>query len=408
MAGDFTLKGLTRLLGEKVAETQQEPDFQKGEGPRFATGADGEPLVKVAAGNIPIDYDLWEGLRNPAMVGMFPAGLAEIWEFQAKRKQKEAEAAGQAAPQIPASFDYALANYRRAVIASVMLPFSSAIVHDYVREVIRDTQNVSTRFAAMHVELGRLLDKALVKAAADLAAANPDAVVVPMNGETIRTISTEVIPQTHQGLSHGVSKGGNYAQKSVAVLMGLGQFGVSRLVIRDEADNGRVLRYAGPIRSLVIFDKNNVVADGNDGVIYPSSAWRQFLMRLFDFTSTDPEINQYRFCSHINPEDRSCTQCIDICVTSAQAASTPDFAGQYSGDIVQKGRFWQDKLQFEFEKCRDQQAQIRKSTPDWFCGKCVTVCVDRGIRRKSATQSFYDKMHELAVKPGSVPVAAGS
>lgn len=404
MAGDFTVQGLNRLLGEKVLETQQEPDFQKSGEIRFAIAENGEPQVKVAVGNIPIDYDLWEGLRSPAVVGMFPAGLAEIWEYQAKKKQKEDEAAGRTvASPIPASFDYALANFRRGVIVSVMLPFSPQIVHEYVRDVIKDSDNVSTRFASMYAELGRLLDKAIVKAAADLAASNPDAVVVAMNGESIRTISTEIIPQTHQGLSHGPSKGGNYAQKSVAALMGLGQFGVSRLVIRDEANNGRVQRFAGPVRSIVIFDKNDVVTDGRDGVIYPSAAWRQFLMRLFDFTDSDPEINQYRFCSHINPQDRSCTQCIDICSTTAQLTSTPAYDGQYSEDVLQQaGRFWQGKLQFNFEKCRDQQVTVRKTTPDWFCGKCITVCMDRGIRRKSAAQSFYSRMQELAVKPGAV------
>ena len=35
--------------------------------------------MKLAVGNVPLDYDLWEGLRNPAIIGMYPAGLKEIW-----------------------------------------------------------------------------------------------------------------------------------------------------------------------------------------------------------------------------------------------------------------------------------------------------------------------------------------
>ena len=409
MAGDFTVDGLTRLFQDKVRETSKEPDFQKDGGEiRFATGNEGEPLVKLALGNVPVDYDLWEGLRNPAMVGLFPAGLPEIWEsYGRKSKQKVDEATGKTVFEIPPSYDFVLNNFRRAIIGSVMLPFSTEIAHNYVGEVTKDENAVSMQFTKMHVELGRILDKAVVKVAAEIASRNPDAVAIAMVGDTIRTISTEVVPQTHQGLSHGPSKGGNYAQKSVAALMGLGQFGVSRLIIRDEVVDGKIQRFAGPVRSIVIFDKNDLVTDGSDDMLYLTPAWRQFLIRLFDFTNADPEINQYRFCSHINTDLKSCTQCIDICLSNAQANSVPEADGKYADNVSEQARrFWQEKLQFDFEKCRDQQVRIRKSHADWFCGRCVTACVDRGIRRKNAVQNFSAKKSELTKKAAKTPVPA--
>ena len=399
MTSSFTVDGLARLVNDKVSEVCQEPDVKKSPETKYAC-QNGEPQVKVAVGNVPVDYDLWEGLRNPAVDGLFPAGLPEIWEFYAtKANQKAKETGGQDAPQIPPSFDFPLANYRRAVIVSVMLPFSSEITGNYIGEVIAKKDEIPMSFSNMYFEVNRIIDKAIIKAAAELTAANPDAAVVAMVGDNTRIISTEIIPKTHQGLSHGPSKGGNYPQKSVAALMGLGQLGVSRLIIRDELIDGKVQRFSGPVRSIVIFDKNELVTDGSDGVINPSPAWRQFLFQLFDFTNADPKINQYRFCSHLISDGKSCSECIDICPSAAEPASAPDSSGNFSDDIVQQTkRFWQGKLQFAFEKCTEYRNEIRKSHPDWFCGRCLTVCTDRGIRRKDAVQNYASKKAELTKK----------
>lgn len=138
MTDDLTTNELTQLFKEKITELQAEPAFQRSTGKTtFATEKSGDPAVKLAVGNVSLDYDLWEALRNPAVVGMYPIGLREIWEFYAnRRKMKVDETGRQSIFQIPRSFDFALLNYRRAVIISVMLPFSNNIVQDYVSQII--------------------------------------------------------------------------------------------------------------------------------------------------------------------------------------------------------------------------------------------------------------------------------
>ncbi len=90
MTSDFTITGLTELFKEKIIEVEEEPEFQRSaEKMKYAIDKSGEPLVKLAVGNVPVDYDLWEGLRNPAVVGLHPAGLTEIWEYYANRRRQK-------------------------------------------------------------------------------------------------------------------------------------------------------------------------------------------------------------------------------------------------------------------------------------------------------------------------------
>ncbi len=407
MTSDLTINEFDQILKQKILEVQEEPEFQRStEKIKYAAGKNGEPLVKLAVGNVPIDYDLWEGLRNPAVVGLHPAGLPEIWEFYANRRKQKVDAVGrQTIFQVPRSFDFALMHYRRAVIISVMLPFSPQIIQDYVSQVIEKRKGSSYLFARMYEDMNRILDKTITRAAIDLVTDDSDSVVVVMNNDNVKAISTEAIPQTRQGVSHGPSKGGNYPQKSVAALMGLGQFGISRIVFRDELTNGKVQRFAGPIKSIIIFDKHELVMDGSGGIVYPSQTWRQFLSQLFDFTNTTSDINQYRFCSYIPLDDKGCNKCIGCCPSGAQLSSAPKPDGQYSEQVSRQAhRFWEEKLQFDYGKCCDDRGQMAGLFPEWSCARCVTVCVDQGIRRKHAAQNFYQKMSELTKKVKLAPM----
>jgi hypothetical protein len=279
MANVFSVNTLAQIFKEKIVELGEEPEFQRStEKTKFATDKNRSPAVKLAVGNVPLDYDLWQGLRNPAVVGMYPAGLKEIWEFYANRRRGQVDETGrQTIFQVPRSFEFALNNYQRAVIISVMLPFSKTIVRDYVDQVIKEKKTSSYRFTSMYEDINRMADKALTRTAIELVTNDCDRIVVAFNNDTVKAISTEAIPQTQQGGSHGPSKGGNYPQKSVAALVGLGQFGISRIVFRDELIGGKVERFTGPVRSIIIFDKQPLVTGGQGGVIYPSKAWRQFL-----------------------------------------------------------------------------------------------------------------------------------
>lgn len=393
---EITAKNLKSAFEEKIVELSEESEFQWGSKKiNYAVDQNGEPDVKLALGNVPLDYDLWEGLRNPALIGLHPAGLKEIWEFYANKKKDRIDESGRPTIfQIPRSFGFALKNYKRAVIISFMLPFSQQIIDDYVKIFQEKNGGSSHLFSRMYEYVNSILDKATSRMALDLV--SKDRVVVAMDNATVNSLSQEALPITRQGDSHGPSKGGNYPQKSVAVLMGLGQLCVNRIVYRDEIADGEVQRFAGPIRSIIVFDKEKLVKDGKDGIIYPTKIWREFLFKMFDFTNTDPDLNKYRFCTYIPFNDEGCRKCISFCPSGAQANSTPTNKGNYSENILkQSHRFWEDELQFDYDRCCDDRGQMATIFPEWSCARCVTICAAEGKRRIFAAKNFYQKMLEL-------------
>lgn len=396
MEMDLTVKALAEMFKEKIAELLEEPGFQRSLGSaQYAIDENGEPAVKLAVGNVPLDYDLWRGLRNPAVAGLYPAGLQEIWDFHANRKKARVDEFGRRTMfEIPRSFDFARNHYSRAVVASVMLPFSSKVVADYAQIILGKRRGASYVFSRMYEDVNGMIEKATGRVAMDLVA--EDTVVLAMDDKTVENVSTEAIPLTHQGSSHGPRKCGNYPQKSVAVLMGLGQFAVSRMVIRDELVDESVHRFVGPIRSIIIFDHKDLVKDGSDGVLHPTESWREFLFKLFGFTNIDPRINKYRFCTYVPHDDEGCRECIRACRWGALANSVPAPSGTYPQRILrQQHRFWEGKLQFDFASCRDERRQMSTLFPEWSCGICPSICAAEGQRRTYAAKNFYKKMFEL-------------
>ena len=401
MTNDFSVNILTQIFKEKIIELQEEPEFQRSnDKTKFATNKNGDPAVKMALGNVPLDYDLWEGLRNPAVVGMYPAGLREIWEFYANRRRGQVDETGrQTIFQVPRSFDFALNNFRRAVIISVMLPFSKSIVHDYVDQVIKGKKASSHRFTNMYEDINRMLDKALTRTAIELVTDDSDRVVVAFNNDTVKAISTEAIPQTRQGGRMVRLKAVTTRKKVLPLSSDWVNLVFPELSSGMKLTGGKVERFAGPIRSIIIFDKQLLVTDGQGGIIYPAKAWRRFLFQLFDFTNTKSDINQYRFCSHIPLNDKGCNKCMDCCPSGAQPGSAPQSDGRYSQQVARQAhRFWESSLQFDYGKCCDDRGQMAGLFPEWSCARCLTVCVDQGIRRKQSVRDFYLKMSELAKK----------
>ena len=345
MKSDLVVDEFSRLFSEMVAKLQEEPEFQwASENIKYALDKNGYPMVKVAAGNLSLDYDLWKGLRNPATIGLYPAGLREIWEFYENRVKKRVDEFGrQTIFQIARSYDLALKNYNRTLIISVMLPFSKSVVDEYSKMISIDERGSSHVFNRMYEDVNQIIDKATTRVAMGLIA--DDNVVVAMDNKNVKGVSTEAFPLTRQGESHGPTKGGNYPQKSVAVMMGLGQFGIARMIFRDEFVDGRVERFIGPLRSIVIFDNENLITDGFGGIIYPTEAWREFLFRLSDFTDVREDINRYRFCTYIPYGDKGCGKCIDCCTSGAQANSVPETNGMYNDHVSrQTHRFWRENF----------------------------------------------------------------
>jgi hypothetical protein len=400
---NLTVERISNLFKDRVAELQDEPDFQwKRESIKYATDDNGDPSVKVAMGNVPLDYDLWEGLRNPAVTGIYPAGLKELWEYHAHRRRARVDEHGrQSIFQIPRSYEYAKAKFKRAVIISVMLPFSHEVIKNYNQAVIDERDRSSHIFRRMYEDINLMANKATGRVGIDLATV--DGAVLAMNDDNVTKVSKQAIPITHQGASHGPSKMGNYPQKSLAVLMGLGQFGVSRIVFRDEVVDGVVQRFVGPMRSIIVFDEQESVRDGSEGVIYPTEEWRKFLFRLYDFTDSDPDINKYRFCSYVPLNDGGCGKCIDSCPSGAQENSVPMPEGGYSEAVSRQAhRFYDGKLQFDHGKCCETRGQMANLFPEWSCARCVSICAAEGNRRKTAAGNFEAKRRQLTMHAGSI------
>ena len=389
----ITENQLIDLFAGKVNELQREPDFQWSEDKTtYRTVEGAEPEIEIAVGNVPLEYDLWKGLKNPAQIGLYPAELEEIWEYYAHQRRDGTDQTGRKTIfQTPDSFQEAQDRYNRVVLISVMLPFSSKLLKDYNEQT--ENNSSSHIFSRMYKDVNMMIDKATSRVAIELV--NDDNAVVAMDNNTVEELSTQAIPQTKQGESHGPCKGGNFPQKSLAVLLGLGQFGVSRLIIRDKMVNNHTERLMGPVRSIIIFDSDKIIKDGEGGMVYPTDSWRNFLVDLFDFTKPNSNLNDYRYCGYLS-SDISCGKCRDSCPSGAQKNSTPESEGNYPTNVrEQSHRFWNDKLQFDFAQCCEKRGQMNQLFPEWSCAHCLSVCASEGLRRPEAMDNFQAKKENL-------------
>jgi ferredoxin len=395
MSEELHMDNLTRVFGEKVSEVEEDEFQFPKERVRYATSSIGKPEVKLAIGNIPLFYDLWEGLRNPAVVGMHPLSLREIWEFYANKTKKTVDEYGrQTIFKIPRQFDSIQKDFKRVIVISVMLPFSDKLINDYAKIILVKERGSSYLFTRMYEDINRIIDKATSRVAIDLV--TDKNVVLAMDNDTVKSVSNDAVPAMHQGDAHGPAKGGNYPQKSVAALLGLGQFGVGRFIFRDELVDGMVQRFVGPIRSIIVFDKEDVVKDHSGGLILPTDQWRDFLFKLYNFTNVDPEVNKYRFCTYIPSNDEGCGECVRRCPSGAQINSVPSPNGKYSENVSrQRHRFWEDRLEFDFSRCCEQRGQMTTLFPEWSCARCLSTCAAFGRKRTYAADNFYTKMLEL-------------
>ncbi len=392
----FSVPAIRELIAENIKALRNDPSLRSGE-VKYALDRAGEADVKVAAANVPLDYDLWEGLRNPAGLGLHPAGLREIWEFYAWRTATEFDEQGRETIfKIPRSFEYAKGRFRRALIVSVMLPFAAALLKAHDRFIREHKRGAFWPYSQFYEEVNNTLDKALLRTGMDLT--HEENLVLAMDRKMMDDLSAEAFPLTYQGKAHGAQKEVHYPQKSVAFLTGLAQFGVSRFVFRDEVQGGRVVRYLGPVRSLIVFDRMDPIPDGSQGVIYPQRRWREFLRTLSDFTNTGEEVNRCRFCTYIPLGDKGCGKCIPHCPPGALLRSVPDRAGRYVGELHEEKRFWGGQLQFEYELCLADRKSMASLYPEWRCGRCITVCAAAGNRRLKAVENYEKMRNTLAVK----------
>ena len=384
----ITPKILELHLKTKILELANQPEFQwQDERANYAIDSDGTPAVRVAAANSDLQFDLWQGLRNPAKVGLYPAGYAEIWDFHANNRKRRTDDAGRATIfQVADTFEKATKRLGRAVILSAMLPVHPNVFTLYNRYINDRSMAPWDGYCKVWGELNKLLDRAITRLAFDLV--NKDRVVVVMNDANTARISTESVPIFHQGASHGVCKKVNYSQRSIAVLTGLAQFGVSRNVFRDEMHNGAVSRLTGVLRSIILFDNQDIPANGQTGVRQLTPKWLAHLQKMSDFTITDSEINRQRFCTFI-PEsgEPGCGKCITACPSGAMPNSSPTASGTYSEKVSrQQHRFWDGALQFDNASCLEYRTQHADLYSEWMCARCLSICGTDTFKREAPAE----------------------
>ena len=387
MAYELSKDVVEDLLRDKVTEVSLKPEYIWADTRKNYLSEADNPIVRIGIANCRLDYDLWEGLRSPASIGLHPAGIRDIWEYFATKDLKRTLPDG--SPNYlatPESFESAAKRFNRAVIISAMLPFSASMLEGYRENILSRSPAPSGGYCKAYGEVNALFEECLSRAALELFA--KDRAVVPMTANTVKELSETAVSKIHQGKYHGPCKGGNYPQKSIGVLTGLVQMGVSRIAFRDEIMGGGVVRLMGPLRSIIVFDSEELVTDGNGGFVDLNVEWRRRLFSLADFTNTDPEINRQRYCRYIADSDadsESCTACITYCPSGAQAKSTPQADGSYSDQVKdQRSRWHEGDLQFAFSDCLEERTQKKELYPEFMCGRCMVICALQGQRSKAA------------------------
>ena len=395
MQQELTVKKIEDRLRGKIAELSRQPEFQWQDGrANYALEPDGSPAVRAAAAVCSMEFDLWKNSRNPAMVGFYPVGFREIWEFYANNRKKKTNETGRSTIfQLAETFESAIKRFSRAVVISAMLPVSSSVFETYNTLIREKSFAPWDGYSKAWGELGQLLNRGINRLGFDLL--REDRVVVVMNNANLKRLSTETVPTTHQGASHGVCKGGNYSQKSIAAITGLAQFGVSRMVFRDEIIDGEPRRLLGVLASIILFDQEKPSA--NDGMLALNDRWYETLSNLSDFTRNDEGSNSRRFCGYLTMDGKGgCRRCISFCPSGALANSSPRPDGTYDETVSrQQHRFWEGALQFDNGRCCDERGQLSNLYEEWMCGRCVSICGGEGRINPDAIETFDRLKSEL-------------
>lgn len=376
------------LIQSKVDEVVNEPEYNwNGRFKSFRTDEDGTPTVRVGIVNCSLDTDIWEGLRTPAHVGMYPLGPEDIWRHYACMTVKTTRDDGSSNPlAMPETFEEAKKKYRRFTILIGMLAFNSQIYRTYGEKIARGDQDPFDYYSRASDDVGAIINKAVGKAA--LALMTPGRVVVPMTEKVTNTIIERTRSEYLTGRYHGPCND-HWPRNSVAVLAGLLNFGVNRIPFRDEVgENGETFRLFGRYRSIVLFDKEAPVTNNTGGVLAVDSDRLKRLKRINDYTDVDPGIVSRRYCTYntLNSGGRSvCGKCLDVCPSGALQNSSAASGGTLDKHLTeQRHRFWGDTLDFDHANCVSDRGQKGQLYDDYVCARCEAICASQGIRKSAS------------------------
>ncbi len=379
---------LQQRLAEKVSEVARQPEHNWGDGfCAFMTEPDGRPVVRLAAVHCPPDTDIWQGLRSPAQVGMYPVGLEDIWTHYATSSIRSTRPDGSPNPlAMPEPFADAADRFGRAVIVSAMLAMNGDVFEAYAEKIDRGDLDPPDAYGRARGEIATILDKAVGKLALSLI--DPSRAVIPMTPANAGKVIDGTRSNYTKGRYHGPCNN-HYPQNSIAVMTGLLKFGISRLPFRDEiGPDGRVRRLLGVYASIVIFDGQPPVADDAGGVTLLDADRLAWLKRVNDYTDVAGVALADRYCTYnlTAPDSASvCGKCIYACPAEALAHSSPDPAGNIPESILrQKHRFSGGALDFDAGNCGRDRGQKAQIYADYVCARCEAVCAARGIRKPAA------------------------
>jgi ferredoxin len=379
---------LQAVLGQKVTEVAREPEYRWGDGFRsFMTDEDGEPVVRLAVTNCAPDMDIWQGLRNPALVGMYPVGLRDVWMHYAAANVRSTRHDGSPNPlAMPEPFEEALGRLNRAVIVSAMLAMNPAVCEAYADKIEQGDLDPVSYYDRARVEVSAILTKSVSKLALSLM--SPDRAVVPMTAANAGKVIDRTRSEYLKGRYHGPCNN-HYPHSSVAVMTGLMQFGIDRLPFRDEVwTDGSVRRLVGRYASIIIFDEVEPITDGSNGVSLLDAARLAWLRRLSDYSDVADEVVEQRYCPYnVMGDDGTsvCGKCIDFCPSGALANSSPGPDGVFEERLLrQKHRFGDGALDFDFGTCGRDRGQKAQLYDDYVCARCDVMCAARGVCRPAA------------------------